>query len=42
MVRLLARFAERELDQGNLWKFHTPCGPVYMLARGCTGRPGLS
>lgn len=31
MVRLLARFAERELDQGDLWKFHTSYGPVYML-----------
>jgi hypothetical protein len=31
MVRLLARFAERELDQADLWKFQTLYGPVYML-----------
>jgi hypothetical protein len=30
MVRLLARYAERELDQFDLWKFHTSYGPVYM------------
>jgi hypothetical protein len=31
MVRLLARFAERELDQFALWKFSTSYGPVYTL-----------
>ena len=31
MVRLLARFAERELDQFALWKFNTSYGLVYTL-----------
>jgi hypothetical protein len=31
LVRLLARYAERELDQADRLKFHTSYGPVYML-----------
>jgi hypothetical protein len=35
LVRLLARYAERELDQGNFWKINTSYGPVYVqLHRG--------
>jgi hypothetical protein len=30
LIRLLARYAERELDQWDLWKIHTSYGPVYM------------
>jgi hypothetical protein len=30
MVRLLARYAQRELDRFDLWKFHTSYGPVHM------------
>jgi hypothetical protein len=31
MVHLMARFAERELDQFALWKFSTSYGEVYSL-----------
>lgn len=35
LIRLLARYAERELDQADLWKFSTSYGPVYLqLHRG--------
>ena len=30
LARLLARYAERELDQFDLWKLHTSYGPVYV------------
>lgn len=30
LIRLLARYAERELDQWELWKLHTSYGPVYL------------
>jgi hypothetical protein len=31
LIRLLARYAERELDQWDGWKIQTSYGPVYML-----------
>jgi hypothetical protein len=31
LIRLLARYAEHELDQWDSWKIHTSYGPVYML-----------
>ena len=35
LVRLLARYAEHELDQWNFWKVSTSYGPVYVqLHRG--------
>jgi hypothetical protein len=30
LIRLLARYAERELDQWDCWKLHTSYGPVYL------------
>jgi hypothetical protein len=30
LIRLLARYAERELDQGECWKLDTSYEPLYM------------